>query len=274
MSRNFPPITRGSKSQWRLLLWIIVVAIIIAVTISKQEQTAAKHEITPSLTAQLQLVSKEGLQQVNYDGFTVYFNEQWHLPACVAYELTDAESQGSFPRKDNWATDDTVKGCPVTADYRYSGYDRGHMAPAGDLKWSEKALRQSFYLTNACPQNHSLNEGAWNKLETKVREWAQRDSALIVLTGPIVSKRDTKTVGETGIRVPGAFYKIILAHHENPMRVIAFVYPNERNNGDLASHATTVRDIEHRTGINFFECLPQEEQDSLETAIYLNSWLN
>lgn len=256
----------------KLIIWAIVMLVIIIVSLFDNHDNNDATTLQPADS--LLVINCDGLQQVNYCGFTVYYNKRWHLPACVAYEITDAETHGKLPRTDNWKSDDTVKGCAQVADYVHSGYDRGHMVPAGDLKWDKTAMEHSFYLTNACPQNHSLNEGAWNKLENKVREWARRDGSLIVMTGPIVTRGNTSTIGRSHVRVPSSFYKIILAHHETPMRVVAFILPNEDANKDLASHATTVRNIEHLTGINFFETLPTAEQDRLETSVHLHSWLH
>ena len=252
--------------------WLAAVVAVIAVAIVRCNHSKPAS-VSSAMTDSLQCISVDGLQRLDYCGFRVYFNSQWHLPACVAYELTLTEAAGTHPRHNSWIADDSVTGCPGVDDYKNSGYDRGHMVPAGDLKWSEQAMTQSFTMTNACPQNHALNEGGWAKLEEKVREWVMRDSALVVLTGPIVGKADTATVGPSRVRVPGAFYKIVLAHHAHPMRVVAFIYPNRPCERRLADYNVTVRDIEQRTGINFFQCLPQEEQDRLETTRNLNPWL-
>lgn len=252
--------------------WLAAVVAVIAVAAVRCNRSKPAS-VSAALTDSLQCISAAGMQRVDYCGFRVYFNPLWHLPACVAYELTLTEAAGTLPRHDSWACDDKVPGCPGADEYKGSGYDRGHMVPAGDLKWSEQAMMQSFTMTNACPQNHALNEGGWAKLEEKVREWVMRDSALVVLTGPIVGKADTATVGPSQVRVPGAFYKIVLAHREHPMRVAAFIYPNRPCERRLADYNVTVRDIEQRTGINFFQCLTQEEQDRLETTRNLNPWL-
>lgn len=261
------------KRWWLKITWGIAMLIIVVLMVTRCTSDDAQTNISPSLNDSLQCVYDTTLQRADYEGFRVFFSEQWHIPACVAYELTVAESHGTHPRSDNWVSDTTVAGCPISSDYRDSGYDRGHMAPAGDFKWSTSAMQQSFTMTNACPQNHSLNEGAWQRLEEKVREWVQRDKALIVLTGPIVTASDTATINGK-VRIPSAFYKIVLAHNAHPMRVASFVYPNANCQGTLRDYAVTVRDIEHRTGINFFKALPQPEQDRLETTTNLNYWLN
>lgn len=256
------------------IAWLIAMCAVVLLVVLRCNGNETATAVTPQLADELQCINQQQLQRVDYEGFRVYYNAAWHLPACVTYELTISESQGTRPRNDNWFTDDSVAGCAASTDYRGSGYDRGHMAPAGDLKWSDQAINQSFSMANACPQSHSLNEGGWQKLEEKVREWVQRDSALIVITGPIVEQGDTAAIGASRVRVPGAFYKIVLAHRVHPMRVAAFVYPNATCNGALQDYAVTVREIERLTGIDFFEALPRDEQDQIETTVNLNPWLN
>lgn len=263
------------KRRWIFVAWGFVALAAVAVAAMQCGRSQRAMAVSPAMTDSLMSIYDSRLQRVDYEGFCVYYNKQWHLPACVAYELTKTESRGTMPRHDKWASDSSVDGCATNNDYVHSRYDRGHMAPAGDLKWSATAMQQSFTLTNACPQDHSLNEGAWQRLEEKVREWVQRDNALIVLAGPIVASSDTTTLNGKGkVRIPGAFYKIVLAHKTQPMRVAAFIYPNKACEGTLRDYAVTVRDIEQRTGIDFFTALPREEQDRLETIANLNSWLN
>lgn len=95
-----------------------------------------------------------------------------------------------------------------TRDYTHSGYDRGHMAPAADMKWNETAMEESFLLSNICPQIPELNRGRWKELEEQIREWVQRDSALLITCGPIVST-PRKTIGRHEIVVPTRFFKVV-----------------------------------------------------------------
>ena len=165
------------------------------------------------------------------------------------------------------------KGCPSPQDYAGSGMDRGHLVPAGDLKWSPDAMRQSFLLTNVAPMHKALNEGGWAKLEEKVREWTVRDSALLVFTGPVVSDGDT-TLASGQVKVPSAYFKVILAPCVRPMRAIAFIYPNGHSGGRLSQYAVSVDEVERRTGLDFFPTLPAIEQQRLESTVNLNAFTN
>lgn len=265
----------GLARRWGLqAAWLVMVVILVVACLVRACADDKADVVSRGLTDSLQCITSPSLQRVDYTGFRVYFNPSWHMPACVTYEITRKEAQGNLPRAKHWIQDGRVAGCASSRDYVNSGYDRGHIAPAGDLRWSEKAMRQSFTMTNVCPQSHLLNEGGWGRLEEKVREWVNRDGRLIVIAGPVVAPSDTIAIGETRVRVPGAFYKIVLAHDARPMRVAAFVYPNRECDGHLNEYATTVRHIETLTGLNFLEALPQDEQDRLETTVNLNPWLN
>ena len=211
---------------------------------------------------------------VHYKGYTSHFNKQWHIPNCVVYEITDKEARGKRERSGNFERDDKVAGCPNWWDYRDSGYDRGHMAPAGDMKWDEQAMDETFYLTNICPQDNSLNAGFWNDLELKVREWARRDKSLIVVTGPIVGTNPSTIGQDMDIAVPEGFFKVVLAPKCNPMRAIAFICPNRACGGSLKSYAVSVDEVEKRTGMNFFNALPDDVENNIEAKCNLYQWLN
>ena len=211
---------------------------------------------------------------VNYgEAFAVHFNSSWGTANCAAYELTASELRGETERSGEFMADPSVKGCPTAQDYAGSGFDRGHLVPAADLKWSPNAMRQSFLLTNVCPMHKALNEGGWAKLEEKVREWTARDSALLVFTGPVVSDGDT-TLANGRVKVPSAYYKVIMAPCVRPVRAIAFIYPNGHSGGRLRQYAVSVDEVERRTGLDFFPTLADNEQHRLESTVNLDAWTN
>ena len=208
-----------------------------------------------------------------YTGFTVSFNKDNGTPNYVAWELLGKEVQTDIDRSDNFWQDKDIEGCPTTKDYTGSGYDRGHMCPAADQKWSEQAMYDCFVMANMCPQDHKLNAGAWNTLEGKERQWAQRDSAVMIIAGPIYTDSDTEIFGKTNkVRVPSAFFKVLLAPYvENP-RGIAFVYPNMTSPGNMEDYAISIDDLEKQLGYDFFPALPDNIEKKVEATYSFTEW--
>lgn len=258
------------------LIWIAIFAVAIFAFANKsQDSEFHNSKSSNSKTENLQeIIVDHSISNIKHDylAFSVYFNPDLHIPNAVVYELTATETIGKEKRFNNFEHDPKVAGCAFPWDYTNSGYDRGHMAPAADMKWNLQAMRESFYMTNVCPQNRSLNSGAWHKLEKKVREWAERDGALIVITGPIVSSKNETIGKETHVTVPTAFFKVILAHNVQPMRAIAFVYPNERSKGGLREHVKSVDEVEILTGLDFFASLPDDIENKIESRCNLDEW--
>lgn len=208
----------------------------------------------------------------NYSGFRLSFNAENHTPNWVAWELLGSETSGKTSRSNKFWTDDDIEGCPDTRDYSNSGFDRGHMCPAADNKLSTEMMDQSFVMTNMCPQVHSLNGGAWNTLEKKCRIWARLDSALYIVAGPIYDSKDTRRIGKIGVRVPSAFYKVIIAPYGNQPKGIAFIYPNMTAPGDMFQYAMPIDKAEEITGYDFFYNLPDDLENKIEQSYVRRQW--
>lgn len=204
---------------------------------------------------------------VHYEGFTVSFNPTMHLPNWVAWAVTREKIEnGTVTREDNFRPDENVPGCATLADYSRSGYDRGHMAPAGDMKWSAKAMDESFYLTNICPQLNVLNNGAWKNLEEKCRTNAKRDSMLVIICGPVLTEGFRNFIGPTPVPVPQNFFKVVLTPKmESGAHAIGFIMPNGNMVGGMQAAAVSVDQVEKITGHNFFHLLPDDIENALES---------
>ena len=203
-------------------------------------------------------------QVLSYQTIRVNYNPSLRIPNCVAYELTAtmasmADAPGHENRKNyNYARDNSVKTCPENWEYRGSGYSRGHMAPAMDMRWDKTAMAQCFYMTNMCPQDTKLNNDHWRVLEEKVHRWAKRDKRLMVYTGPIMGKHP-QMIGKNkqNIAVPDAFFKIVYAPEQG--RSIAFIYDNKPCPGNISKYAVTVAEVERRTGLKFSSAMPKNQ---------------
>lgn len=209
---------------------------------------------------------------VNYPGMDISFNPRWQQPNWVAWELTADETDGTEPRGNKFYCDESVAGCADHYDYSYSGYDRGHMAPAADMKWSAEAMHTSFSMANICPQAKSLNTGAWKRLEDKCRTWARADSAIIIICGPVTTDTPADYIGDTRVAVPRRFFKVILSPYTSPMRGIGFIMPNDKVPGGMQAAAVSIDEVERVTGHDFFSSLPDDIESEVERQCDFHYW--
>lgn len=269
-------------------LMVLVVVVLVGVLFT-QNLTDAKHESAPQLVSSAKACTKTankvmGMelpqldevrteQVIRHMAYTVSYNADWHLPNWVAYELTAAETEGDETRSDKFLPDPLVNGDPVvTSDYKGSGYDRGHMAPAADFRWSAQAMKESFYMTNMCPQVHANNAGDWKELEDLVRDLAKAYGTLYVVCGPIVGKHPSSIGSTRKILVPEAFYKVLLREEKGQWYSIGFVMQNVAQSKPLMTYMMTVNDIEEVTHIDFFPQLPDEVEEQVEGQMEPGKW--
>ena len=213
-------------------------------------------------------------QIIRHSGYTVSYNKDLKIPNWVSYELTREETKGKEKRSNRFITDPLVKGLIATnADYARSRYDKGHMAPAADMKWSPQAMEASFYFSNICPQHPQLNRRGWKKLEEKIRDWAIADSAIIIICGPIITKQP-KTIGKNKVAVPQQFFKVVLSPFAKPMRAIGFLFNNRQAVEPLSTYAVTIDSIERLTNMDFFAPLPDEIENKIEAEANYFQWPN
>lgn len=277
---------RKSNNTWKFAVAaLLIVAIIFAVKAYRSQQhgkqTSKTEEISLSGTKHypdLEIArygdrnASRRAQRKGYEGFTVSFNPSNGTPDWVGWELLGTETNGSAQRSNKFWADTDVTGSPTPDDYRNSGYDKGHLCPAADQKWSAQAMNDCFVMTNMTPQTHALNGGAWNTLENKERVWAQRDSALVIVAGPIYADTDTERIGKAGVRVPSAFFKVLLAPYVADPRAIGFVYPNMAAPGNMQSYSMSVDEVEQLTGLDFFSSLPDDLENRIESRASFTEW--
>lgn len=233
-------------------------------TIGKTTTTTAVPQQNTNALLAVTIPKGVSNQVLNYQAIRVNFNPSLRIPNCVAYELTAtmvamADAPGHEVRKNyNYARDPNVKSCPENWEYRGSGYSRGHMAPAMDMRWDKTTMAQCFYMTNMCPQETKLNNDHWRVLEERVHRWAKRDKRIMVYTGPIMGK-DPKMIGKDkkNIAVPDAFFKVLYAPDQG--RAIAFIYPNTPCPGGIKKYAVTVAEVERRTGLTFSNAISKHQ---------------
>lgn len=252
--------------------------------LQKRAQSVALANLVPERDLRPQFDYNFTAQVIEHEGYVVSYNADYKVPNWVLYELTLGETLGNLPRTNNFAEDPEVPEHERArlSDYRNSGYDRGHMAPNADLNWSTTAQDASFYLSNMCPQGHDFNAGIWLDLENQVRVWAERDSAVTIVCGPVLPRTSAgakrmKRIGKGKVLVPELFWKVVLMPYGGDVRAIGFVMPNHnekvgRKNRPISEYAVTVDSVERLTGIDFFPALPDNIEDEVESNYNIKSW--
>lgn len=245
--------------------------ILIAFLAALSSLAAAQDYFTARLTYD------DNVTTVNHEGYTTCYSHTNLTPTWVGWELLAEETWGEYSRSDEFTCDPDLTGKQATTyDYSRSGYDRGHMAPAADMKWSQKAMLESFYMTNVCPQDRVLNAGLWLKLERKCRHWAKNYGKVWIITGPVYSEEQNKTIGrEHKVQVPSAFYKTVLKQHtDGTFEAVSFIIQNTclDENNDLKKYIVSLGELENITGLTFFVNLSENDSNHIHSGYNTKYW--
>ncbi|HAL64015.1 MAG: DNA/RNA non-specific endonuclease [Bacteroidetes bacterium 38_7] len=208
---------------------------------------------------------------IQYTGFTLKYNKIHKVSEWVAYDLVPYKLIKTAKRSNRFVPDPHLPRdwSAHPDDYKYSGFDRGHLAPAADMAWSAQAMEESFYLSNICPQQPQFNRISWKKLEDNVRQWARLYDTLLIVTGPILST-DLPKIGKGKVSVPANFFKAVVIYTHHKKSGIAFIMQNKYNLQPPS--AITIDSLERLTGFNFFAKLPENEQNQIEGHIIKEDW--
>lgn len=257
-----------------IIVCVIILALIIIVIFYHKKSSVTKTSYPLQVKISLESIT-DGilLDSSSYflfkEGFIVAYNVQHKQPASVSYILTSQMVNSKKADRTNYFVEDTfiaTVSASVT-DYRGSGYDRGHLAPAADMRWSAAAMQESFMFSNISPQIPGFNRGIWRKLENKVRKWAMLNDSLYIVTGPVLNTINT-TIGDNQVGVPSYFFKVILDISYPSFKGIGFILPNEKSNENIFDFAVSIDSVENLVNYNFF---PQLDSISIE---YIESQLD
>ena len=210
-----------------------------------------------------------------YEGFSLLFDTETMCPRWVAWELTAEETRGNVSREGiDFKEEEKVpkESRVVSSDYNGGHYGRGHMCPAGDMKWSQKAMTDCHYMTNICPQTAELNKNWWEHLERACRQWARQYGSIQIVCGPVFSDSPKRFGRSHRIAVPEAFYKVVLSLKDGDEKALGFLYANDNSAQPMEEAVCSVDEIERLTGIDFFSSLPDEQEDRLEAMTDLRAW--
>jgi len=223
----------------------------------------------PFISFGQKFLPKSNGEIIFHTNYTLSYNEFHEQAEWVHYYLDINKLNGSVDRTNDFRFDNSVStGSASLNDYKYSGYDRGHLAPAGDMKINKTTMSESFLLSNISPQNASFNRGGWKKLESQVRAWAEKNNLYVITAG--VLEDDLNKIGLNGVSVPRNFYKIV--YDPINKKMIAFLMPNIKTSKPLSSYVVNVDRIESITGIDFFTEIEDEFEEILESQIDVRKW--
>lgn len=204
---------------------------------------------------------------VTHNYYSLGYNEEHEQASWVFYKLYSDLVDGAAERKDKFKADPFVgTGSASLSDYRGSGYDRGHLCAAADMKINDLAMAETFYMSNMSPQIASFNRGIWKELEADVRDWVEEGDTIYVATAAIF-KDNKGTIGQNEVTIPGYYYKVLyrIKNDKKPAAMIGFILPHEKSDREVESFIVSVDRVEEATGIDFFSGVDDER--SLEAEI-------
>lgn len=241
-------------------------------TVEEEDESSVPTKVSGNISLEKYLPSASTNKEIiRHKAFILSYQEDYELASWVLHYLSPDAASGTADRSNTFMEDPLVEtGSAVTQDYARSGYDRGHLCPAGDFKQDQELQNETFYMSNMSPQAPDFNRGIWSDLEQRVRHWAETRGGLIVVTGPIL-KEGLPSIGKRNqIAVPESFYKIVYDPQTN--QAIAFLMPNEGSIELVKSFAISIDKVEKLTGINFFAQLPDALEQKIEASVRLDDW--
>jgi len=231
---------------------------------------------------------KPGDELVKHAALTLAYAEKFEQARWVAHIILPDIMTGGIFRTNDFRVDEKVKSgsaeeadyflktikADSTVEYDAFGYDRGHLAPSADFRWSRIALSESYYYSNMSPQLADFNRGAWGDLEDAIRGYiySHTQSKLYVVTGPVLSDDlPVITRGKNKVSIPKQYFKVVM--DPDGKKGIAFLMPNRMINEPLKSFATSIDEVEKLTGLDFFNKMPDAVQTQIESQTDYTAWL-
>ncbi|WPO80506.1 DNA/RNA non-specific endonuclease [Flavobacterium sp. KACC 22761] len=221
-------------------------------TQEKQTSFVSTNYTSDSLYTIAYLPTSTTGQIVKHTYYTLSYNEKYEQAEWLAYELKKEYLKNGDYKRPYFIEDPKVTtGSADWRNYKNSGYDKGHLCPAGDMEFNKDAYNDTFYTSNISPQKHDFNSGIWNRIEQKTRYFAQKYNDIYIVTGGILKDSDKK-IGTENVAVPKYFYKIVLAKSGKEHKAIAFLVPNEDSDKSIYDFVVPIETLEKMTGIDFF----------------------
>lgn len=265
----------SKKTIYSLLTALVIIATYLSkdyITASENLEIVKGGAAVKTNTNEYFLPTSTTGQVVHHEGYSLSYSEPHEQAEWVAYELKKSHLSNADFKRPYFEVDKAVKtGAAHWRNYKKSGYDRGHLCPAGDRKYSQSAHDETFLTSNISPQKHDFNAGVWNRLEQKTRYWASKYNGVFVVSGGIL-ENGLKTIGEENVSVPNQFYKVLIDNNNGNTKVIAFLMPHQESDQPLYKFVTSVDTIENLTGIDFFSELDDAIEDKIEASSDYKGW--
>jgi endonuclease G len=218
--------------------------------------------------------SEKKLEEVEHSAMVIGFDCDYKMASWVFHVLTPDVSFGNVTRTNDFRRDEEVScGSAEEADYFLRtekpdgtlgydgfGFDRGHLAPSADFRWSATALSESYYYSNMSPQRPEFNRESWAELEGLLRRIVdQEKKTFYVITGPVL-RDDLPKVPRSinGLLIPELHYKIIVDASDETPRGMAFLMPNAKAEQRCSNYVVSIDSVERLTCLNFFPLLSAE----------------
>jgi len=256
-----------------MIKYLLFLCYILIVFSSKTQNQQSEQNYFPKNAKHIEFpMVRDDESVILHNGYSLVYDEPCEQAKWVAYILTKKETEGIEERGNKFIEDPYVhSGSASSADYTKSGYDRGHLAPAADMKWSETVMKESFFYSNMSPQTPSFNRGIWKKLEEKMRDWAIIYDSILIVTGPILNG-NLKKIGVNDVCVPELYYKVIIDFKSEKSKGIGFIMPNVAGSKPLSDYAKTIDEVEKLTGIDFFVQFNDLFEEKLESKLCIPCW--
>jgi endonuclease G len=211
-------------------------------------------------------------QVIKHSYYALSYNEKYEQAEWVSYFLrSENEGIGHYKRP-RFISDPKVTTESADSDnYKKSGYDRGHLCAAADMRFSKSAYDETFFTSNVSPQKHNFNDGIWKKLEEKCRFWATKYNGIYVATGGVL-QNGLPTIGSEKVAIPKYFYKILYCNYKGKNRMVAFLIPSVKSKESIYKFVVSVDSVEKMTGIDFFPQLNDAIEKELESKSDYKAW--
>jgi endonuclease G len=276
LRRNHSSESKGLQTSFRIVIGVIVAVVCIAMAISYFKRILTEHKQAVAEDPVRTYLPLSRGEVVHHSHFSLSYLEQYEQSEWVAYTLEKERLELPRAERKDWFEEDKKisTGSATYADYKGSGYNRGHLVPAADMAFDKQVMQETFQMSNISPQLKAFNNGVWKELEENVRSWARENDKLYVVTGPILDSTLVRYIGKTSkITVPEHFYKVILDYHGTEKKAIGFIIPNELSTRRLEDYMVSVDKVEELTGIDFFaDMIPDEEEEKLESGVMQKQW--